>query len=185
MIDWLAVDTIAGPVLGVIAGAALTSFFEKRPNLISYYGHVAEFLVSGDTVAMDVYTHSVIVRNNGKKTAFNVRLGHNFLPDFKIYPKVGYTVFEVPNGGKEIVFPTLVANEQVTVSYIYYPPLTASQINAYTKSDEGAARIITMLPQPQSPAWLVRTILAFTAVGGMATLYILDKLIAPLFSAAK
>ena len=74
------------------------------------------------------FTHSVVLRNSGRRPATNVRLAHPYLPDFNVFPSVGYRVENLPGGGREIVMPTLVPNEQVTISYLYFPPPLACSL---------------------------------------------------------
>lgn len=81
------------------------------------------------------------MRNAGRLTANNVRIGHNFLPEsFQLYPPVAHSVEQIPNGGADILIPTLVPGERVTISYLYYPPVFWNHINSYAKSDEGLAQ---------------------------------------------
>lgn len=76
-----------------------------------------------------------------------------------------------PQGSSEIVFTVLVPNEQVTISYLYYPPLLFTGVNAYTKSDEGMAKIVNAIPTPQPPwptIWVAGTLMS---VGASTVLY--------------
>lgn len=120
-----------------------------------------------------VHTHAVVVRNAGKMTAHNVRLGHNILPpNFSVFPAIRHRVHTFRGGGSEIVFPTLVPEEQVTTTYLYFPPVTWNQINTYVRSDEGLARFINVLPTPQAPFWLLRTGWALLFLGTVAGIYL-------------
>lgn len=173
-IDWLVVATIAGPLLGAIVGAPLVRMLERRPNVITWLGHASAVQITPAQggPAFWVYTHAVVIRNAGKMSATNVRLGHNHLPNFSVYPNVSYQVSPLPAGGSEIVFLTLVPNEQITITYLYYPPTTWDQINAYTKSDQGIARSITVLPTPAQPMWVLRIAAVVLFLGAVATLYL-------------
>lgn len=102
---------------------------------------------------MYVGTHAVVVRNSGRLSAKNVRLGHKSLPNYYIYPNTKYEVTSLPNGGNEIIFPILVPNEQITISYLYFAPTTYAEINTYVKSDEGLAKVIDVIPAPNLIAW--------------------------------
>ena len=176
-IDWLIFATTIGPLLGGVVGAAIVIWAERRPKLISWLGHVAAVRMppaQGQAQPVDIYTHTVVVWNAGRRSANNVRLGHNYLPTtYTVYPAVVYRVENPPGGGAEIVFPTLVPKEQVTITYLYYPPVTYGQINSYMKSDEGIARIITVLPTPMQPTWLVRTAWVLLLLGVVTALYLL------------
>ena len=173
-VDWDLVAKLAAPTIAVFVGAALNRAIESRVRLISWLGHASAFTVSGQQgqPPLQVHTHAVVVRNTGRKPARNVRLGHYSLPDFTVWPDIEYTTVDLPGGGKEIVIPNLVPGEQVTISYLYWPPVTFGQINSYTKSDEGMARIFTVLPTPQLPRWVRGVLLALLLVGITTTLYV-------------
>jgi hypothetical protein len=118
------------------------------------------------------------VRNAGKRTARNVRLGHYYLPaNFSVFPGIRHRVITFRGGGSEIVFPTLVPEEQVTITYLYFPPIIWNQINSYVRSDEGLAQFINVLPTPQLSRWLQRTLWVLLFVGTVTTIYLLVQFI--------
>ena len=161
----------------LVLGKYLDRWLTKRPKLISYLGHASAFTLRGDNPAT-VHTHAIVVRNAGRVAATAVRIGHNILPDnYQLYPSVPHTVERVEGGIAEIVIPRLVPDEQVTISYLYFPPLLWSQIHAYVKSDEGFAKVLNVLPTPQYPKWLFRGIWALVFVGAMSVLYFVVELI--------
>lgn len=63
-------------------------------------------------------------------------------------------------------------NEQVTISYLYFPPLLWSQINSYTKSDESFAKTLNAIPTPQPAKWLIVVIWSLVFVGVVSLLYL-------------
>lgn len=135
-------------------------------------GHTSAFSVRGNP-PVPVHTHAIVVRNAGRATANQVRIGHHFLPEnFQIHPPVPHTVERAPNGSGEIIIPKMVSAEQVTISYLYFPPLLWSQIHAYTKSDKGFAKILTVLPTPQFPKWVSSLLWALIFVGVVSLLYL-------------
>jgi hypothetical protein len=94
-----------------------------------------------------------------------------------VFPEVRYTTDVLPGGSTDLVFSTLVPKQQVTISYLYFGPLTVDQIHAGVRSDEGYARPLDVLPTPR-PAWWVATILwSLVALGALTALYLLVKLI--------
>jgi len=170
-INWDIVTRIAVPLITLILGIILTKWAEDKPRLITYLSHT--FAISTTTPfgqTLTVHTHSIIVRNVGKKAAKDVRIGHATLPDFQIYPSIDHTVNELPDKSKEILIPSLVPKEQITINYLYFPPLTWNQINTYTKSEQGFAKVVNVVLSRQYPkklawlAWLV-FLLGLVALG--------------------
>lgn len=148
MIDFETIAKIGSPLLTLIVGALIKHYAAKSSKVLSYIGHVSSFTLQDNKGA--VFTHSVIVRNAGRRAATNVRLGHNTLPvNIRIEPQINFRVETNPDGAAEIVIPTLVPKEQVTISYLYFPPTTWNQINSYAKSDDGFAKIVNVVPVPQ------------------------------------
>ncbi len=173
-IDWAVVTNIAGPIIGVVLGAWVTHLMAQRPKLVSFFGHVSTFKASPPNVPQPflVYTHTVVVRNSGRSAATNVRVTHKTLPDVNVFPPTQYTVEDLPGGGRDIVFPRLVAGQQVVLSYMYLPPLTAGDVHAGVASDQGFAKELNVLLQPVPPRWLVRLLIALIAIGAIALLYL-------------
>lgn len=177
-IDWTLVARYAAPLIALFVGAALTRLIEKRPRLATYLANAAAIEIPGlEGGSMRVHTHSIVVRNAGRKAAINVRLGHFDLPAFSVFPPHDYQVVDVP-GGHEIVFPTLVPMEEVTVAYLYFPPRVWNEVNTYTRSDEGFARVLKVLPTEQLPPWLSRLALFLVVVGGFTTIFVLGQFLA-------
>src|SRR6266446_2859538 len=140
-IDWPLAVSVGIPILTLFLGAWVQRWFEKRPVLTSYFGHVSAFKWTDNTGKKhDIFTHSVVVKNNGKRSANNVRIRHQNLPDFTVSPAEDYTVVKLPEGGSDIIIPVLVPNEEVTISYLYFPPLTWNMVNREIRSDEGFAK---------------------------------------------
>jgi hypothetical protein len=170
-IEWPVVATIAAPIIALFVGAALNRFLERRPRVISYLGHVSGIRLTRPQDSVVVNTHSVVLRNAGRRAATNVRLGHAVLPDFQVFPDIDYTVRDLPGGEKEIVIPTLVPKKEVTVTYLYFPPLTWSQVNTHLESDDGPVRVIRVLPTLQLPKWAIVVLWGLIVYGVIALLY--------------
>lgn len=170
MVDWQFLATVAVPILTLFIGVWVNQRLEKRPKLLSHWGHVSSFnYQKGDGTTGIVNTHSVVIMNVGRRAATNVRLSHYFLPDFNISPPVEYQLNEVPNSGKDILIPTVIPNQQLTISYLYFPPVTYANVNAGVKCDEGFATEIPVLLQRQYPSWFNYSVVVLMIVG-MATL---------------
>lgn len=168
------IETIAkliSPLVVAIFSFFLNRYLEAKPKLISYVVHASEFPpLNGSGSA--VRTHGVVIRNAGKRTAHDVRIGHVVFPaSYQIYPSVTHKVERGTNGSAEIVIPTLVPNEQVTLSYLYFPPLFWNQINSYTKSNEGMAKVINVIPSPQWPQWRINLLWGLVFIGASTVLY--------------
>jgi hypothetical protein len=173
-IDWNAVATIAAPIITLFLGVWVNRRFENRPVLISYFSHVSAFQhTPPGGQLIHVNTHSVVLRNAGRQSAINVRLHHIVLPDFNIWPAVVHHVDTLPNGARDIVIPTLVPGEQITVSYLYFPPVTVGQVNAGIKCDQGFARQIAVLLQRQYPRWVNFIASVLMIAGLVAIIYAL------------
>jgi hypothetical protein len=175
-IDPEVIAKIAGPALSLIVGALIKHYTEARSKLVSFIGHASAFTLQGDSPTV-IHTHTVVVRNAGRKAASNVRLTHAVLPvNITVYPPVQYSIERNPEGSGEIVIPVLVPREQVTVSYLYFPPLLWNQINVSTKSDEGFAKIINVIPMPQPNKAVIAGIWALVFVGASLMFYWLVRL---------
>ena len=180
-IDWVVVFTIAAPIIIAILSVFLDRYFRERPNLIAYTGHIANFRVRGES-EISIYTHSIVLRNAGRKSATNVRVGHVQFPNhYQITPSIVYQINDIPDSGKEILIPSLVPNEQVTISYLYEQPLQIADIHSYIKDDEGFAKIVTVLPFIQQPKWKIIAMLIFAVVGLITVIYFVWELIEKLF----
>ena len=182
-IDWGLVATIASPLVALVVGSFLTRAL-NCPMVTTYLGHVSAHRVDPvpEGRPYDVFTHSVVIQNNGWRSASNVRLAHGELPSFSVFPDVEYRVLDLPGGGREILFPSLVPGEQVTVSYLYFPPVTWDQVNRLVKSDEGLAKVIRVIPMRQYPHWFNKLIAVLLFAGAIGVLYVLVVLVKQLVS---
>ena len=178
MVNWQAVATIAAPIIAAFLGAWVNRRFESRPILLSHFGHVSSVTLDRPEGPVIVNTHSVVIRNAGRQPATNVKLSHYFLPDFNVWPSVGYSVEDLPQGdGREIVIPLLSSGEQLTISCLYFGPTTVRNINAGVRCDQGLAKPIPMLLQREYPTWLNVLAAAIFLIGVLATVYMLYELV--------
>lgn len=171
------VTKIASPIVTLLLGAAIRHYAEDRARLVSFIGHISSFKIQ-DKAGTVIHTHSVIVHNVGRRAAHNVRLAHSVLPPHvTIHPSVQYTIEQNPEGAQEIVIPVLVPKEQVTISYLYFPPLTWNQINSTTKSDEGFAKIITVIPVPPPRKTILFVLWVLIFIGASFVMYWLARIV--------
>ncbi|MDE0127992.1 MAG: hypothetical protein OXQ86_00300 [Gammaproteobacteria bacterium] len=173
-VEWNVVATIAAPLIALVIGAALNRAIERRARLVTYLGHVSAHKVNQTSgPPLDVFTHSVVLKNSGRKAAKNVKLAHSILPSFHVIPSVNYEIEQLPDGGANIVIPALIPDEQVTISYLYFPPTTWDKINGPIRSDEGFARVMQVLPTVQAPNWLNQILAGLALLGLTALIYVL------------
>lgn len=196
----MAVKVIA-PLLVALIGGLLKRHFEAKAKLVTYLVHSASNplplprpvvtpsrwawlrklagnepisapLQVGPQLPDSVHTHAIVVRNVGKKTAHNVRIGHAFFPpSYSIFPPTNHQVLRFAGYSGEIYIPTLVPQEQVTVSYLYFPPLLWNQVIGPTKCDEGLARAINAIPSTPWPKIATWTFWTMAFIGASSVLY--------------
>ena len=71
------------------------------------------------------------------------------------------------------MIPTLVPGEQITVSYLYFPPHTVADVNTGVKHDGGFAQQIPVLLQRQYPQWFNRMVALLLLMGAVFTTYLI------------
>lgn len=193
VLDSDALIKLLAPLLVAIVSNWARRRFEGRVKLMTYLVHSAANTFPANAPAQPaataqgapnapaavappalnfIHTHALLVKNVGKKTAHNVRIGHNFLPGiFNIFPPVTHEVIRNGNSG-EIILPVLVPGEQVTVSYLYGPPLVVTEILGQVKADEGFATSGNVIPSvPPPPKWLAILLALLAFIGASTVLY--------------
>jgi len=160
----------------VIVTAVVTRWFERKPKLITYLSHSASFTYSTDHGGKEaVNTHTLVIRNAGNKAATNVRVGHNHLPiDFQMFPKRAFKVENIDDGEcSDIVFETVAPSEEITISYLYFPPVYVEQIIGQVKCDEGIAKGMDVWITRRYPVWINYLVQFLIVIGGCTILYFL------------
>ena len=171
-VDWNLVSSIAVPVACLFLGAWVTRRFEKRPEIVSFFGHASSFSIPSESGnGLVVNTHAVVLRNVGKRSAVNVRMTHATLPSVTVFPHTPYRTEDLPGGGVDLVFPTIVPGAQITVSYLYFAPLLVSGVNIGIKHDDGFAKAIPVILQRQLPVWAQRLAVWAAAIGAITVGY--------------
>jgi hypothetical protein len=180
--DFSIFSRVAEALIIAVLGGFIARVIERRPRVVVFYGHIGEFHLppTQGNPALRVHTHTVVIRNNGRLAAHNVRVPHN-LPltpplNFSVAPQTAFTRAPLAGGGEEITFSVLVPGEQITISYLYFAPLTFNQINLPIRSDEGLARAVNVLPARQFPRWLVMFMWGLAFVGSITVIYLLVEL---------
>jgi len=173
-LDWAVVATLASPIIGAAVGATINHFVENRPRVTAFLGHVTGLALPGviaPGAPTHIGSHSVVIRNSGRKAATNIRLGHNKLTTFQVSPDIAYDVLTQPGRHQEIVFPSLVPKKQITLTYIYFPPTQWGEVNTYLETDDGPIKVLNVLPTVQSPKWMSVAVWALCGVGIVSLLY--------------
>lgn len=175
-VDWDLTSKLVGPVLGALVGAAIKHVLDSRPKVVAFLGHVSGITLQREGNPLIVGSHSVVIRNAGRKAASSVRVGHSILPDFQVFPDTPYIVETLPNGSREIRFPQLVPKKQVTITYLYFPPITWQQVNTYLETDDGPIRVLNVLPTVQVSRGTQAVLWTLVGTGVVAVLYLLALL---------
>ncbi len=175
MIDLSILSKITVGVFLLVAGGWIKQFFERRVRLLVFFGQIGEFHLNLQPPGI-IRTHAMVIHNTGRAAAQNVHVPHTVLLNannihVSVHPPVAHTVQTLPNNTEEILFPTLPAKFQVTLSYLYFPPFLFNQINAQIYSDDGNARVITVLPQMQLPKWILVVLWALIGIGVIIVCY--------------
>lgn len=150
-------DIVAKLLSPLVAAIGLYIANTKRPSLISFRVHAVGIPYEKGAV----HTHTIFVRNRGRGAAKNVRLSHEVLPHFSVWPPRPFTR-EKYEGGEDIVFPVLVPGDAVSISYLYGGDLTFHRVNRSIRSDEGVGKVVNVVPQqvfPRPVIWLAQALM--------------------------
>lgn len=184
-VDVDAVIRIVSPVMVSIITVIVKNFTERKPRLIVYLKSATQHPIprqsnsdNSNSAAVDevrsahVNTHVIIIKNIGKKTANNVRIDHEYFPEsYHVFPPINHVVTKREGGSAEILIPTLVPDEDVQISYLYFPPILWTTVNAYVKCDEGKALTMNVdIYKPKSK--ILTTIMnIFSFIGATVFVY--------------
>ncbi|MFG3449584.1 hypothetical protein ACGFZ3_13465 [Stenotrophomonas sp. NPDC047960] len=174
---------LVAPIVSALLIAGFKWYTEGRPRVISYLVQSWGVLIADGpdgTKGGMVHSHSIVVANIGRKPATGVRVTHSIkdhLPAHAVHPPTQYTIERNPEGYPQIVFPVLVPKQEVTISYLYFPPLFAGQILGNVLSNEGMARILQMVPTPKPNRFVSWATWILATIGGSVVVYWLFRLI--------
>ena len=178
-VQWQIFAAFVAPILAGLIVWCLNRFLVKRPKLVALVGRESQFTLPsfpppGTVSPALVFGNSVVVKNSGNKTAENVRVVHNLLPDFRVNPPTtAYQLTSLPNGGTEILFPKLLPEQQVTISYLFFDSTPWDKIYVNTIYDEGYAQSLQVIPAPRPPLWFLWSMRLFAFIGVSVTVYLL------------
>ena len=103
MINIEIIAKIVSPIITLFIGALIKRYMERRPKLVTFLGYISSFSLEDDNQTR-VSTHNIVVGNMGKKSAHNVRVGHNFLPiHIQINPPILNTIEKNKNEHKDTI----------------------------------------------------------------------------------
>lgn len=166
---------LAAPFLTAVFGLLTKIYLDAKPKLVCYMIHSIAIPTRNQNEPhahpIIVHTHTIAVRNAGKKSATNVRIGHYFLPDFQINPPLTYEVTRNTDNTGEILIPTLVPGEQIAIGYLYFPPQTYQNINSYCKSDEVLAKYVNVVPMVPAGKIQLFILWSLVFIGASSLLY--------------
>jgi hypothetical protein len=167
---------IISVVLTTAIGYVVKKSLEGKPKLITYLVHASAIPIHPQPPSTEppsqVNIHTYVIRNAGRVSAKNVRVGHNYLPNsFQIYPPVSYQIIGATGGTAEILIPALVPGEELAISYLYFPPVLYTGIHSYTKSDEGFAKVVNAIPTPQPTKLAKVIVLGLMFIGACSIVY--------------
>ena len=170
--------TIITSTITLLIGIFLNRIFESKPRLITYFGHVSagKIKIEEENKIVDIFTHSIVVRNLGRKPAMNVHIEHNpglanIENMISVYPPTETKVLKIPNVGEVIALERMLPNQEITITYVYAPPLQYDRINTHVRSDEGIAKRVHVLLNKQLPTWLLNILRILLFVGFVTTIY--------------
>lgn len=171
---------IVSVVITTVLGYLIKKALEGKPKLITYLVHASAIPLNPQPPSTQqpsqVNIHTFVIRNAGRVSAKNVRVGHNYLPNsFQIYPPVSYQIIGATGGTAEILIPALVPGEELAISYLYFPPVLYTGINSYTKSDEGFAKVVNAIPTPQPTRLVKFIVLGLMFIGACTIVYWLSS----------
>ena len=166
------IEQLVFPILLLLAGALIHYLISKRlaktVRLVSYLGASAVHRVKEPPAV--VHTHSIVIGNNGREAATNVRIRHAFLPaNVDVYPETKYEVIEIGDTVKEMVFDRLRPGKYLTISYLYFPPILWRDIHDGIECDQGAAKVINMGLSRQFAKSTLAVLVSTWVIGAIAT----------------
>lgn len=173
-------------VTAVVIAIILKKIHERKSKLTVYVGNVSII----KTTTSYVHSFYIVLTNNGKLKAENIRIQHLILPEYReIIPHVKSYVDEIGEGLKDLVIEQMVPGEQLTIQYLYYvdEEFGNRSIKFFNgiKCDDGYVKVEHYLPTKQFPNWVNLISLALMFVGAVSIIYYVMKLIVWFYDLSK
>ena len=132
-------------------------YVRNPPSLVTVYlGHASGHLVNpvDGGEPYEVNTHSVVILNNGRRSASNVRLTPQDPSKFSCFPRrrVSSTGSAWWWTGDSVPLTCSRPTNHCLLSL--FPPITWTDIQDSTRSDDGFAKVTRLVPKQQFPRWL-------------------------------
>ncbi|MEM9178807.1 MAG: hypothetical protein AAGA89_03815 [Pseudomonadota bacterium] len=178
MFGELAFWEVATPLFAVLLGALLSRYYDRRPKVLTWILHAGQVnLKNQEGEKHSVRTHVLVLRNAGKKPAENVRISHNNLPQFSVFPSIEHEIIRDDEGaGGIIMIPRMLPNETININYLYFPPVHVGEIHAQIRHNEGFATDVRIVPNRQYPGWVNALIGGLMIVGLTTAIYFVLQL---------
>ena len=173
---------IVSALLAFIVGILLEKYTNKKPNISYFILNSSQFNLPAQAgnQSSKVFTHSIVIQNNGKAPATNIEVVHfNLNPApvlfiYQISPDGQYTEDKTQNGGLILRFPSLLPSHQIAISVpLYSYPYGTNNIHNYVKSTEVFGYPISILTVRHTPKWLQLMILWLSLFGFIYALELL------------
>lgn len=175
-------EILDGIIVGVITlaiGVIIGKILERRSRLVYYLTDIAMFKITELDPSLELYFHSLVIRNNGKKEAQDIEICHGFHAKYyNIYPNktITWKKSESPDNPIMLI-DNLAPKEMVTITYLERYPHSLDLLYQYIKSKEGLARKISVAPLRILPKPINYIIMGFLIWGLFCLVYFLYKLI--------
>ena len=162
----LAFWEIATPLLAVVLATVLARIYDRRPKIYSWILNSGQVTLKNESGEKSIVrTLTVVLRNEGKKPAQNVRISHLNLPQFSTFPTIDMDVEHDEEGGGVITIPKMLPGERVNINYLYFPPLNVSEVHNEVRHDEGFAENVRIEPLRRFPTWFNVTVVVLVVIG--------------------
>jgi hypothetical protein len=160
---------IAVAIIVVVATKTIDYFFAKRPKVVAFFTHGAQFAFTQQNAQNPVQgyvnTMALALQNTGRAPAEEIKIVHRRQPtNYQVYPPTNSSMGQLPNGEWELRIPTILPKQVVFVSYLDGLPLDASFIT-YMATNDRTIRSIQIQFTHLWPAWFRYAIITVFMVG--------------------
>lgn len=163
--------------------------YEKKARLVYYLGGASDFsnvLVQEGQPLVNVYSHTLVVKNIGKAVAEQVEIYQGLKPiAFSIFPDIRHAI-EQPTGEdvKHIIkIDYLEPDGELTLSYLYNYPHQPANFVSKIRCKDGSGTPISVFPVRALPPYINLLIKVVFYFGLLTILFLVAKnIILPLIN---